>query len=158
MNIQRTSQELLTTYARLKHTAETLDQSELDTNKAEDYVNISFNQVQPKEGEWGLHGTRQINSHPATYTNSVSDGLIGRTTEVKKFNISEVQFGETVDAGRVRHGLEFEDDGRVLRVKESVVSYNDDETFLDTQEQSYLIYHKSGKMRTLEPKKIEVNL
>ena len=32
MQMQRTSQELLSTYARLKHTAETLDQSELDHN------------------------------------------------------------------------------------------------------------------------------
>lgn len=150
MEIKRTSQELLSTYARLRHTAQTLDQSELDNNRQDDYVNITFSQVKPEEGQWGLHGTRQINSHPETVTKQTVDGLISRKTEVKKFAIMEAQFAET-NEGPVRHSMDFVDDGRSLRVTESLTRY-DEENFLASEQQSYVIYHKSGKMRTLKPK------
>ena len=154
MKIQRTSQELTSIYTRLKHTAETLDQSQLDSNRSEDYVNISFQHTAPEENQWGLHGQRQINSYPETVTKQTSSGLISHKTEVKKFNIAEYQYGDTQDAGPVRHGLEFKDDGKTLRVKESVTSYADDK-FLSSEEQSYIIYKKSGKMRTLKPQRQE---
>ena len=83
MEIKRSSQELVSIYTRLKHTAETLDQSQLDNNRTEDYVNLTFKQVEPEKGQWGLHGTRQIHSHPETVTNHVVDGLISRKTEVQ---------------------------------------------------------------------------
>ena len=157
MEIKRTSGELVSIYTRLKHTAETLDQSELDQNRNDDYVSLTFKQVQPKEGQWGLHGTRQIHSHPETVTKQVVDGLISRKTEVQKFAIAEAQYAETAEAGPVRHQLEFTDDGRTLRVTESLTSYGED-NFLASEEQSYIIYQKSGKMRTLKPVKHEAPL
>jgi hypothetical protein len=157
MEIKRTSQELVSIYTRLKHTAETLDQSVLDHNRTEDYVNLTFKQVEPEDGQWGLHGTRQINSHPETVTKQVVDGLISRKTEVRKFSIAEAQYAETAESGPIRHQIEFTDDGRTLRVTESLTSYGQD-NFLASEEQSYIIYQKSGKMRTLNPQKHEAPL
>lgn len=151
MQITRTSQELLTIYNRLRATAETLDQSELDTDRREDYVTITFKQVPPEEGQWELHGTREINSFPSTVSESTTDGLISRKTEITKFNISESQWAHTEEFGHVRHNLLFEDDGRSLKATDLMVSYSKD-YFLATQEQVYLINPKSGKMKTLAPK------
>ena len=157
MEIKRSSQELVSIYTRLKHTAETLDQSQLDNNRTEDYVNLTFKQVEPEKGQWGLHGTRQIHSHPETVTNHVVDGLISRKTEVQKFSIAEAQYAETPESGPVRHQIEFTDDGRTLRVTESLTSYRED-NFLASEEQSYIIYQKSAKMRTLKPQTHEAPL
>lgn len=150
MNVTRTAPELLTTYSRLKHTAQTLDQSELDTDKRDDYVTLTFNRSQG-EGDAEVTGTHMINSYPETQSKSKTNGLISRSTSVTSFNIEESQVADIPEQGLVRHDLAFSDNGRTLRVSESFTSLAED-SFLATEKQEYIIFQKSGKMKTLKPK------
>ena len=149
MRITRTKSELLNTYQRLKHTAETLDQSALDTNKREDYVTVNLERS-AGEGSEQMTGTHTLNSFPSVSTKAENQGLISRSTTIKSFNIEETQFAQTSE-GPHQHKMSFTDDGRTLRVTESLTSLAED-SFLASEEQSYIIYQKSGKMRTLKAK------
>ena len=149
MNITRTAPELLSTYNRLKHTAETLDKSNLDTDERDDYVTISLNRSEG-EGENKIEGTHTINSFPSTDSKTTVNGLISRTSSVTSFNIEEIQHADTPEQGPVTHKLSFKDDGRTLRVSESITSLDSD-TFLASEKQEYIIFQKSGKMKTLKP-------
>ena len=149
MIVKRTAPELLNTYSRLKHTAETLDKTELDTDKRDDYVTVSFHRSEG-EGDEKLTGTHTINSYPSTSTKSNVDGLIARSSSVTSFNIKEIQNADTPEQGEIRHELAFSDNGRTLRVSESITSL-ESETFLASEKQDYIIYKKSGKMKTLKP-------
>ena len=149
---QRTVQNLTQTYRNMRLAAEAVDQLPKDTDRRDGYVTVEQNYASNDADKWSLDGATTLNSFPKTSSKEVSpDPLISRKTEIKALGIEQREYSEDPELGKIRRDIEFIDDGQTLRATESIISYNDD-NFLASSEQSYIIYKKSGKMRTLKPR------
>lgn len=146
----RSKQSLISTYQKILSKAAEVDRTEADEDDRDGYV-----RTETSTESFGVSQHVLLNSYPDRQIKESHIGLISRKTEVTRLVIEEQNTVTHRDGLSQRSSIQFVDDGQTLRVTESVVDYSP-ENFLDGEEQSYIIYQKSGKMRVLKPRQTEL--